>query len=320
MNHYHLFGRVFASDIAFPELPEAPAHDPYWHLTTREGSAPSRGELAPMGVEPVMDGVRVSLYGDARRMRLEYGDTGVFEISDHGRTVDWYPPPDGAPDPGDVRKDVLGRVMAVALHAAGIPTLHGSGVDLGGAAVVFLAPKLHGKSTTAAALVRAGGRLLGDDILAVIPGDPPEVLPAVPAVHLWRDSAGRLQASDPDHDTTRKQRVDWVHLGDRATQSTPLDAVYLLSPVSPDRERAPTRHRLPSVMAALALVGQAKIGALLGAGGAAVLLEQLSLVSGAVPVYRLSVPRDLARVDELVAHMAEWHGVELDSGLAASPA
>ena len=306
MHHYQLFGGVLASEIEFPELPAARPNDARWTLTST-AALPASDPLPLLGVESVMDGVQVALRGAHTRFRLLYDDTGVFEISDGGRTIVWHRPAGPPVNLASVRSDVLGRVMAVALSADGILTLHGSGVVVGGKGVAFLAPKLHGKSTTAAALVRAGAQLLGDDMLAVTFGKPPMVLPGIPAVNLWRDSVDRLHPSAVATDATRKQRIDWDELGTRADAPVPLAAVYLLGPVRAESGAHVRRQPMPPVAAALALVGQAKIGGLLGPANAAVLLEQAARLSADVPVYRLTVPRELDRLDELVRCMGEWH-------------
>ncbi|HEX8723789.1 MAG TPA: hypothetical protein VF737_00210 [Gemmatimonadaceae bacterium] len=317
MYRYHLFGQTFASDIEFPELPAAPSGEARWTLTSTS-AAPSTDPLPLLGGEPVMDGVGVSLRGALARYRLAYDDNGTFEIFDGGRTIVWHRPSGGAPDLVGVRSDVLGRVLAVALHAEHVLTLHGSGVTLGARGVAFLAPKLHGKSTTAAALVRAGAQLLGDDILAVTPGAKPTVLPGIPAVHLWRDSVAQLHQAGSGEDATRKQRVDWEALGTRAAEPVPLDAVYLLGPVRAGPEVRVTRARMGAVPAALALLGQAKIGALLGPTNAEALLDRCARLADAVPVYRLTVPRELDRLDELVRRLGEWHDAPMHVGVEGS--
>ncbi len=317
MNYYQLFGQVLASEIELPELPAAPPSGARWELTCTTASAPAE-PLRRMGAEAVMDGVNVVLYGSRGRFRLAYDDTGVFDIADGGRKIVWHRPANSSFDPRSVRTDVLGRVMAVALHADAIPTLHASGVVLGGKAMVFVAPKLHGKSTTAAALVRAGGQLLGDDIMAVVPGILPMVLPGIPAVHVWRDTADRLRKPPDAGDATCKQRIDWNGLGARAEAAVPLGAIYLLTPVRAAEGAGVARTQLPSVAAALALVGQAKIGALLGRVNAAVLLEQFAQLSAIAPVYRLTIPREFDRLDNLVSRMSEWHDAPLRTSAAGA--
>lgn len=309
VHYYHLFGGIFGSTLEFPELPAAAAGPADWRLT-RSARPPPAESLPRLGSETVTESVEVVLSASPSTYRLDYQDTGTFLLTDHGREITWHPPP-GDPSLDDVRRDVLGRVMAVALHASGIPTLHGSGVALDGAGVAFVAPKRHGKSTIAAAVVRAGGRLLGDDLLALTTGDPPLVLPAVPTVRLWRDSVERLSVGVASGSERRKAHVGWDGLGERAADPVPLSAIYLLHPVRPEGESRVSRERLSAVRAAVALLGQTKIGALLGRTEAGRLLDQLASVSSTVPVYRLTVPRELDRLDELVERVAGWHDPEL---------
>ncbi len=315
MHFYHLFGGILASELELPGLPAAPPGEGRWRLTCTE-EPPSADPLPRLGAEAVTERVQVVLRGSPARFRLTYDDTGTFEITNGGRWIMWHRPAGAHADLESARTDILGRVMAVALAAAGIPTLHGSGVTLRGRGVLFLAPKRHGKSTTAAALVRAGGELLGDDTIAVVPGDHPTVLPGVPTVNLWRDAAGWVHpavAASGAGDAGKKRRIDWGSLGARAEHAAPLEALYLLDPAGADYGGEVHRDRLPAVPAALALVGQAKIGALLGPANAPTLLAQVASLSAMVPVYRLSVPRALGRIGDLVRRMAEWHGAPLQS-------
>ncbi len=307
MHCYHLFGGILASEIEFPGLPSAPPGKGRWSLTCAAPPA-SADPLPRLGAEAVTGRVRVVLRGSPSRFRLTYDDTGAFEITDGGRRIVWHRPAGASVDLRNVRADILGRVVAVALAAAGIPTFHGSGVALGGRGVLFLAPKRHGKSTAAAALVRAGARLWGTTRSAWCPGREPMVLPGVPAVNLWRDAARWLQPTAVLGETGRKRRINWGSLGERAEHPVPLGAVYLLDPADAGEVR---REPLPAVPAALALVGQAKIGALLGPGHAPTLLAQCVRLSAAVPVYRLTVPRDLSRIGELVRCVGEWHDTPL---------
>lgn len=62
---------------------------------------------------------------------------------------------------------LIGPVLSYWLERMGIPTLHASAVRKGSGAVAFLARHGGGKSTLAAALLRAGAPLLTDDVLPV---------------------------------------------------------------------------------------------------------------------------------------------------------
>jgi hypothetical protein len=313
MHYYRVFGRLLASQLEAVELAPARAGRPDISFSISNEPAPS-APLPRLGSERVQDDVRVVLRGAGARYRLEYDDTGVFEIERGGTAIVWYRPADHPVDDCDVRTDLFGRVLAVALHAAGVPTLHASGVALGGTAAVFVGPKLLGKSTLAAALQRAGGRVLGDDAIAVLLATPPLVMPGIPSVQVWRDTAEWLAASPEGMDAHGKLRVAGPARTADADTAVPVGAVYVLAPLRADEPGEVSRERLPHMGATLALLGQAKIGPLLGHAEASPLLDQLARLAESVPVYRLSYRRDFGQLDDLVARMAEWHDAPLSAG------
>src|SRR5262245_46305873 len=201
MNNYRLFGGVLRSDLDFPELPSA--HDrerPTWTLRSIQGNAPEpNGEQ--LGTDQVNADVRVVLYRQPAGYRMIFDDTGCFDISADGSTITWYRSNDV--DTGNARADLTGRVLAAALHARGTTCLHGSAIVLNRQAIGFIAPKRHGKSTLALALVSAGARLLTDDTLPVAAGPPARAYPGLHAARLWPDSAARVSightaSADPD--------------------------------------------------------------------------------------------------------------------------
>lgn len=307
MPQYHAFGDILGSALDLPALAPAEGGQPRWNLRI-VSQAPQATAIAPLGSEEVEPGVQVALSRHADGLRLAFDDTGTFDISPDGATIDWAAP-EGV-DLDAARKDVLGRVMAVALQQQGVVALHGSAVSLGGVGVCFLAPKFHGKSTTAAALVDAGARFLTDDLVAIDEASPPHILPGVPIFQLWRDSAERVgsgAADVPGTASDAKFQRHWGRgIGQRGTGAR-LGAIYLLVPRPADPAAAVSRSRLSGVEAALALLGQAKLARLLGAEGRMTLLAATTRLADQVPVYRLTVPRDFARLGDLVSSLQEWH-------------
>jgi hypothetical protein len=271
----------------------------------------------------------VRLFRTAAGFRLTYPDTGGYDVLERGSLVRWYPPP--APPYDDarfleaVRIDVLGRVLGVALHAAGIETLHGSAVCFDHrTAVALVAPKLHGKSTLAAALVAGGARLLTDDTIPLEPGDPPRARPGVHGLRLWQDAAHHLADArwSAELGAWGKFQASGLPADCLMHEAAPLRAVYLLAPrpaSGSDDGGAVARHRLPPLEAALALVGQAKIGVLLGPAGAARLLAWAVDVARLVPVYRLVFPRGFDRLDHVVERLQEWHGAAQPVASGSTP-
>ena len=209
-----------------------------------------------------------------------------------------------------VRLHVIGRVLATALHAAGLFCLHGSGVVVEGGAIGFLAPRFWGKSTLAMALARAGAGLLSDDTLAVHPDDVPVKLwPGVHSVRLWGDSAERIAGDDPAEGASPFEvKRTFTRLPEHllAREPVPVSAIYLLAPNLGTGPVA-QRESLAPVPAAAALVGHAKIGALLGRSEAPVVLDRAVRIASRVPVYRLDLARDFARLSAVVMQLTEWH-------------
>ena len=305
MQRYSIFGGCLRSALELPGLPGSEAPDDTWRL--RIGASTAAATDGPLlGSEEVDAGCKVRLHQQPDGLRLSYDDTGVFDISADGREIVWYPGAQASKELAAL--DVIGRVLATALHLAGILPLHGSAVAIGGNALAFVAPKTFGKSTLALALANAGATFLSDDTLPVEPGVVPHARPGVDHVRLWDDSASRLVASRRlDSDTASGKHVVPMR-GSVAHTRTPLAAVYMLAPVKQaDGNNAARRERLRAVPATVALVRHAKLGSLLGGIEAARLLDQASRVAHVVPVFHLEIARDLDRLPEAVATIMSWH-------------
>jgi hypothetical protein len=194
MDRYSVFGGCLQSAVPFPEL--RPLHDgtPDWTLQRIHAAA---GEVAAelLGEDRADVDVGVRLFRIAEGFRLAYDDTGSFDVLDMGARILWHPGPIVRAEA--VRLDILGRVLPVALHASGALCLHGSAVAVEGNGIAFLAPKLHGKSTLAQAMVAAGARMASDDVVPVYGGAPARMAPGVPSARLWSDSLGQLGIRSP---------------------------------------------------------------------------------------------------------------------------
>jgi hypothetical protein len=307
MPDYEIFGGALHSELVFPELPSLSNRPDGiradWSLR-RVVELPAVASVEFLGEDEVDGEISVRLYRHERGYRLEYDDTGSFDVSADGRTVSWLAP--AAASEEHARLDVIGRVLALALHTANFLPLHGSAVAYPVGGIAFLAPKLYGKSTLAMASVNAGARFLSDDIVVTRSGSPAVIRPGVLHVRLWQDSAQQLTGRP----SIEGEKTVIAELpSDRlANQELPLSAIYVLAPVaSESRAEACRRTRLAPLSAALALVRHAKLGALLGRSAAELLLERAALLSGDVPVYTLEVVRDFARLPEVTSQLASWH-------------
>lgn len=308
---YSAFGGVLRSAIEFPEL--AIAHNvarPDWTFIV-DRSEPPDHPFVLVGERRVRD-ERYWLWRSPAGLRLEYSHAGTFDVSADGTHIIWYHRRDAIPEL--VRSIVLGPALALALELAGFLCLHGSAVAVGDSAVAFLGPKHFGKSTLATALTASGARLLGDDLLAVEVGRPARVRPGVASVRLWAETAASLSLESmcetliPGVKTT----ATGFATSSLALRPVALRAIYMLTPVMNTADIAPAaRTRLSLMEATIALAQQTKLpDSLVGLRAAGTHLSAAAAVAASVPVWNLSVVRDLSRLDAVVRQIFDWSAAE----------
>jgi hypothetical protein len=308
MHTYRVYGGRLRSDFDLPLLIGTGGGAADWTVRRVGGGTPG-GATPPDAMDENAPPVQVDLHRTPRGFRVAISDVGDFDIDAASGEIAWTP---GEHDCRDCAQLCLaGDVLPAALHLAGTFTLHGSAVAIDGRGVAFCAPKYHGKSTLARAMLRAGARLASDDCVPLRPGEPVMMQPGIHHVRLWDDSAGHF-AADPTGTMSRlgpKHVVQDLPDTHVITDELPLEAIYVLAPVLPDAERtwAARRTLLSPVEAALALVQHGKIGELLSGTDAAEMLRQASAISRAASVYRLEIVRDFARLDDAAARIAGWH-------------
>lgn len=104
-----------------------------------------------------------------------------------------------------IRLFLLAPVVGALLHQRQVIPLHAGGVVIDGGAVLLSGHSGAGKSTTTAALHRAGYPLIADDVAVIKKGDPqPTVEPGVPFVKLWKTSFDVLQQDVPESGRIRE--------------------------------------------------------------------------------------------------------------------
>ena len=307
VNTYQLFGHCLGSDLLLPELEPAQG-EPMWLL--QSGTKPRGEETEVLLGEAVRRPCRIRLYKAGSGYWIEHACTGIYYVSLDGRQIEHSLRPDAHLEA--VRIDILGRVMALALHGTGWLCLHGSAMKLRDGVVGFIGPKGYGKSTLASALLRVGAQLASDDLLVLEPGPPVRVLPGVHTLRLRDDSAEHLvnEGISARRDVFVKQVIADLPLDSLMLAPAPLAAIYWLDPAPPGVSDAIVRERLPMDRAAATLVSQGKIARLLGKSETFDVLERALSVCRATPVYRLAVSRDLVRLDTAAAQLLEWHDAE----------
>lgn len=301
---YSAFGGVLASSIQFPELPSiGSAATPTWLLTKGVGGAPPQS-IIPIGEESLEAGASVRLGRVPAGLRVEFSDSGVFDLFDSSRRIVWYPHENSNEELA--RLDFLGRVLAVAAHDQGKVTLHASAVTIGGKAIAFLAAKGSGKSTLALSLIERGAKLLTDDTLPV--DSERRAHPGVHSVRVWGDSVQRFRSlGSAQQGLASKYTMTALDASRLQYDAVPLAAVYALMPQVGDGVPLVERVGLGATAATIMMMQHSKLGPLLGGAESRVVFDRCSAIAESIPAYQLNVARDLSRVSEVADALIRWH-------------
>ncbi|MBZ9760492.1 serine kinase [Mesorhizobium sp. CA8] len=287
---YKAYGLVVSSEVALPELEPAAPATPDLEIA-----------VGPVDFPETASHRATAFLFEATRQYLSWQAVGTFMIS--GRRIEVDPAP--RVDDPLLAFPLLGPVMALALHQRGLLVLHASAIAVGGRSVIFMGDKGAGKSTTAGAMIRAGHRLLTDDVVALDLSDPerPMILPGFPQLKLAADAAGAIRLEQAEVRPQVHPQIDKaqhrLHDG-FAAEAVPVSRIYVL-------ERG-ARAAISPLTGAAALPAIIKFSYITRFGRqalpgdfAAAHLRQCAHVAGRVGVSRLEVPAGLARIDEAVA-------------------
>lgn len=295
---YRAFGLSISSDLLLPELVPAPAGPS--DLTIR---------LIDTGrAFPAPDAPGTFHFGDDACFLL-YPQIGAFHVAGP-KLIEVEPLPGG--DPGLIGFALLGPVMALLLQMRGAFLLHGSALVCGkggGQAFGFLGDKGAGKSTTATAFLRAGHALLTDDIIAIegLEHGLGRISPAFPQVKLTRAASTALAGADlherPDVSLVRDKQRFRLASG-FSDEGHALGHFFLLH----RGEALAIRHLNPKERMKGFLrfsygtrFGPAAITPAIAARHA----RQCAALAHHARAAILTVPNDLARLDEVVAFVED---------------
>jgi len=202
--------------------------------------------------------------------------------------------------PNEVLRHLLiGPVFNHLLHQRGYFVLHASTVEVDGSAVAFVGESGAGKTTTAMAFLRAGHRVLSDDVAAIEPdGDRPHVRSGYPSIKLDPAIVERFDVpvERPQRTSPTRERHFYRLRHEQPDSPVPLERIYLLEdarihgvvPVeSPERVLELVRNTYT-------------IGLLEEASQAERNFDRATTLAESVPVRRLHRQRDLEKLSELV--------------------
>lgn len=178
---------------------------------------------------------------------MRFPSRADFLIDAGGGWIEAWP----APEADTTELDHLwqNQVLPMALGRRGYLVFHGSAVAWNGAAMAFLGPSGHGKSTLAAASARRGCEFLTDDALVLSSqGEDFIVHPVAASLRLWGDSQqgvlGDVEALPPADlsDEASKARIGIKGILGCASEPAPLRLACFLG--SGDAVAAPTWQAL----------------------------------------------------------------------------
>ena len=160
-------------------------------------------------------------------LRLTVEEIGRFRIT-NGTHIAWHREHPGVSDQ-DIRTFLLGSAVGALLIQRGMLVLHGNALEKNGQAIVCMGHSGAGKSTLAYALMQQGWRLLADDLVAVTPQG--MVLPGIPRIKLWHDSAKAFGLDPETLPPIRHAMHKYLLMGEavqRAPDAASLQALYVI--------------------------------------------------------------------------------------------
>jgi hypothetical protein len=297
MSHaYRLSNLKVLSDIELPELmPWTGASDMSDEVFFRVGEIPAGQSSAG----PAAGGSELP---DGHRCLLTLGDKGKVLV-ENGREV-IIEPAEGA-DPTDTRAVIMGPIQAVMWHQRGLVPLHASAISMNGRAVALAGPSGVGKSTLAAAFSTRGYAVLSDDICIVDTRNGATVLPSTPRLRLWRQALDHFGFPPDGLPRALSRSEKYLIEGNWAgAEQQQLAAVILLSRGA-YREVTIRRVRGRSAFSSLQdVVHMFGIARSLGFD-AAIFTALGQMFDAGATVWELSVPEDLAYLEQAVEKVSE---------------
>ncbi len=297
---YRAFGMRIRSQIRLqlpPDSCEPAAADPAWAVDIARGII-SRCRELPFSIGAIRYGLGTPEGPGCPWLTVEVPGVARYEVLGNARiTVE----SEKGADERRIGLFISGLILPIMLKRLPVVTLHGSAVVAGGEALAFIGCRGSGKSTTAAALARAGYSILCDDIIPVAEG--PLVLPGIPRVKLLPDAfarlGGDLAAAGHLLDGAGKFQAD---LGG-SSSSAPLRAIIVLE--------AGGSSPAPDHLVIEPVRGMEKIRTIMrhstGIPGIDDEIEQFLRITrrlGDTPVVRMVRPRNTWCIDEILRYFS----------------
>lgn len=287
---YRAFGLSIGSEIPLQGLTEWRGGEPDLHIVLSDLGLVLPDENAP----PVFEFT-------PHRQTMIWGAVGAFQIAGDRIHVQ---PRDGV-GPFILGLPLLGPVLGMVLHLRGLLVIHAGAIALGPDGVIVMADKGTGKSTTSASLLSRGHRLLSDDVVAVEVDrqEGPWIRAAAPTVKVHDRVAARFgwdldAGSRLPHAGSSADKRQYDMSGQFAPAGAAISRIYVLARGDSAGVEALGKREAFEALVRFSYV--TRFGSDLLAGlGMARHLANCARLSATIPVARLTVADDLARVDAI---------------------
>lgn len=293
MFHYQISGWTLTTPFPLPHLFPCPAPVTADITVQQAPVAPPR---PPLLLD--RDGIRVGVDG---AVVIEVPDCVRLGLT-HGTSITVDPAP-GAPW-SEIQSWILGPGLGVICHQRGVIPLHACALRGGGGAgtgaLAIVGNSGAGKSTTAAALIQRGHRLLGDDVLVV---DPQTALaqPCFPVVKLWDGSRSALNVDPTGLQPVARHSGKW-HVPMLAAfdpSPRPLTAIVHLR-ADPDVRRPILTRRTPIEAAAILDAMTYRSYLAVALQGRQHVLSAAVRLAGHIPVWEMVRTTDFSDLPEML--------------------
>jgi hypothetical protein len=220
--HYSIANLIFRSDVALEVVPERDAeHNFDVEICRNDFKIPEGLEevekLSRLGINPLVLSTEQEFY-------IDWKENGCFKI-ENGKRITYN---SLAATSAHFEHFLVNEVMAGIFFQRGYFLLHGSAARLpNGKAAVFFGEPGAGKSTTLGFFIKAGCQILTDEVVIIgfDENKHPYVVPFLPILRLWENSATRL--GFVDEKTKYKYEIDLVE--NFVSESIPLQHVFSLN-------------------------------------------------------------------------------------------
>lgn len=217
---YAAFGVRLSSDLKLPEFDPSAVPSLGHEISVRSGPVPEGGLGLDHAIGPFTH-AKASMYW------LSVPGVGRF-LSANGTSIT-YERHQNLPDLGLFTRILCGPALAALMLQRRHLVLNAGAVSVGGRGLVIAGVSGIGKSTLAAALMKAGHSVVSDDVCVL--DDHGRIIPSIPSVLLWKSAlaalgfnAGGLPSIRPGIDKFIMPLEDAF-----TSEPTPMTALYRLA-------------------------------------------------------------------------------------------